>query len=125
MLGHFGRCISYFRKVFIATVVGTAALLLWIKRWQEDDDEGLQRQDAMIDAAAREALANYVRPPVRPDDAEPNVVQPATRVLTPLSQAETIVSPALSDASWELPEAAEAAEDTGPAAPPRPADAVQ
>ena len=24
-----------------------------------------------------QALANYVRPPVRPDDAEPNVAQPA------------------------------------------------
>ncbi|CAE7238995.1 unnamed protein product [Symbiodinium natans] len=82
--------------------------------WQDDDGHDGQRQfrrgatqpmaaaearrPSAQEAAAAEALARHLRGRPRP------ALDPLLD--TPLSAASTIVSPALSDASWELPEAA-------------------
>ncbi|CAE7243974.1 unnamed protein product [Symbiodinium sp. KB8] len=128
MFGAVGaRCIAAVRCVtlFVVSLASAAGLMLLLS-WQDDDSDSQRqfrtgatqpmaaaeaRRPSAQEAAAAEALARHLRGP-----------RPALDPLldTPLSAASTIVSPALSDASWELPEAGV---DTEPASrPPDEAD---
>ncbi|CAJ1356221.1 unnamed protein product [Effrenium voratum] len=110
MLG-LGRCIAAVRCVFLA-LVSTAAILFYLHNWRDEDEEGqVQRRDGaqpqpQLDPAAREALARHMRRPPRVDTGPEVADGQVVPTFTPLSAAETVPSPALSDASWELPEAA-------------------
>mmetsp|Transcript_19046 Transcript_19046/g.35724 ORF Transcript_19046/g.35724 Transcript_19046/m.35724 type:complete len:143 (+) Transcript_19046:36-464(+) len=128
MFGAVGaRCIAAVRYIIAATL-SAAGLMLLLAAWQDDDDSQRQlragAEQPMVRAGPEQPVqpvaAVEAQPPRRPAPTPqeiahaealarhlrggPRVADPTQD--TPLSAASTIVSPALSDASWELPEAA-------------------